>query len=251
MPDVVYPINTMVATRSGKDDMRTCFGVGEPNDPQFTISAAHEHAVAFQLAGDRNNPSVSTSDKADCIPANPMSDRGQAVCFRKSSKPGADGKGEKWVEDETANTLNGFEFHSDVRTPEVVCYPDKARSLCARHDSSPCVDRGQNVIAIDCRNMCVNEELSATIQAKNEGGHSLNFINPVVYRQDGFAGYSEGVGTLKASGGDMGGVRKASSLSVFDARGNGNGETVPTITGDHNGHISDYTCICVERNHDE
>lgn len=142
-------------------------------------------------------------------------------------------------------------YCNDGTTPEVVCYPDKARSLVARHDSSPCVDRGQNVVAIDCRNMCVNEELSATIQAKNEGGHSLNFINPVCYRQDGFAGYSEDVGTLKASGGDMGGVRKASSLSVFDARGNGNGETVPTITGDHNGHISDYTCICVERNHDE
>ena len=163
VPDVVYPINTMVATRGGKDDMRTCFGVGEPNDPQFTISAAHEHAV---------------------------------------------------------------------------CYPNVARSLTARHDSSPCVDRGQNficvqntgrgwwnegevaetlrtpcggdstkanlVVAVDCRNMCANEELSATIQAKNGGGHSLNYINPVCYRQDGFAGYSEGVGTLKASGGDMG-----------------------------------------------
>ena len=103
---VVYPINTMVATRGGKDDMRTCFGIGEANDPQFTLSAAHEHAV---------------------------------------------------------------------------CYPNVARSLCARFDSSPCVDRGQNVVAIDCRNMCANEELSGTIQAKNQGGHSLNYINPVCY----------------------------------------------------------------------
>ena len=30
IPSVVYPINTMVATRDSKDDMRTCFGVGEP-----------------------------------------------------------------------------------------------------------------------------------------------------------------------------------------------------------------------------
>ena len=43
-------------------------------------------------------------------------------CFRKSSKPGADGKGEKWVEDSVANTLNTFEFHSDVRTPEIICF---------------------------------------------------------------------------------------------------------------------------------
>lgn len=32
---------------------------------------------------------------------------------------------------------------------------------------------------------------------------------------------------------------------VFDARGNGGGKIVPTITGDHNGHISDYTAICI------
>lgn len=37
------------------------------------------------------------------------------------------------------------------------------------------------VYAIDCRNMSVNEELSATLQAKNEGGHSLNFVNPIYY----------------------------------------------------------------------
>lgn len=30
---------------------------------------------------------------------------------------------------------------------------------------------------------------------------------------------------------------------VYDARGNGNGETVPTITGDHNNRITDYTAV--------
>ena len=39
------PINTMAATRGGADDGRMCFGLGEPGDPQFTISAAHCHAV--------------------------------------------------------------------------------------------------------------------------------------------------------------------------------------------------------------
>lgn len=50
-PSVVYPINTMVALRGGRDDMRTCFGIGEPNDPQFTISAAHCHAVCYSIEG--------------------------------------------------------------------------------------------------------------------------------------------------------------------------------------------------------
>lgn len=33
---------------------------------------------------------------------------------------------------------------------------------------------------------------------------------------------------------------------VFDARGNGNGETAPTITGDHENRIADYTAIAVD-----
>ncbi len=34
---------------------------------------------------------------------------------------------------------------------------------------------------------------------------------------------------------------------IFDARGNGNGVIVPTITGDHENRITDYTAILVER----
>lgn len=33
---------------------------------------------------------------------------------------------------------------------------------------------------------------------------------------------------------------------VYDPRGNGAGETVPTITGDHNNRITDYTALCCE-----
>lgn len=33
---------------------------------------------------------------------------------------------------------------------------------------------------------------------------------------------------------------------VFDARGNGNGKTVPTITGDHESRVTDYTAIAVD-----
>lgn len=33
---------------------------------------------------------------------------------------------------------------------------------------------------------------------------------------------------------------------VYDTRGNGDGETVPTITGDHNNRVTDYTALCIE-----
>ena len=32
---------------------------------------------------------------------------------------------------------------------------------------------------------------------------------------------------------------------VFDARGNGDGKTIPTITGDHQNRVTDYTAVCV------
>ena len=195
-----------------------------------------------------------TGDKAATLGANSgasANHAGPSVCLPAAFMGGQGAKARSiaYCDDGTTPTLKSAP--SGGNTVPDVCYPNVARSILARHDSSPCGDRGQNficvqntgrgwwnegevaetlrtpcggdstkanlVVAVDCRNMCVNEELSATIQAKNEGGHSLNYINPIVY----------------------------------DARGNGGGMTVPTITGDHQNRVSDYTCICVERNHDE
>lgn len=78
------------------------------------------------------------------------------------------------------------------------------------------IDRPAVAFALDCRNMTANEELSATLQAKGNGGQSLNYINPV-----------------------------AEPL-IYDARGNGDGITSPTITGDHNSRVTDYTAITLQ-----
>jgi len=109
----VIPINTMVATRD-TPEARTTFGVGAPGDPQFTLSAAHEHAVFAA----------------------------------------------------------GFSFGQSA----------KARSIGYQEEMSPTLRGG-------------------------EGGNQ--------------------------------------KPCVFDARGNGNGETCPTLTGDHQDRITDYTALCV------
>ncbi len=69
--------------RTGKSttDIRAGIGIGTEGDPMFTLQATKQHAVCFQANGDRDNPGLSISDKAFTIPANPMSDRGQAVCY--------------------------------------------------------------------------------------------------------------------------------------------------------------------------
>ena len=78
------------------------------------------------------------------------------------------------------------------------------------------IDRPAVAFALDCRNMTANGELSATLQAKSNGGQSLNYINPV-----------------------------AEPL-IYDARGNGDGITSPTMTGDHNSRVTDYTAITIQ-----
>ena len=121
-----------------------------------------------------------------------------------------------------------------------------ARTLTARYDSSPCADRGQNVIAYDARSHNA-QDVSGTLQAKPGGGTSLNFINPVCYQNTGRGWWnqSEIAETLRTpSGGDS---TKANLVSLcYDARGNGDGEIVPTITGDHESRITDYTALAIQ-----
>lgn len=49
------------------------------------------------------------------------------------------------------------------------------------------------------------------------------------------------VGTLRA---EM--SSHAPIILIYDARGNGGGEISPTITGDHQSRITDYTAIVLE-----
>lgn len=54
-------------------------------------------------------------------------------------------------------------------------------------------------------------------------------------------GYEENISPTLRAGATPGVV------IVFDARGNGDGETCPTITGDHNNRVTDYTALCIEK----
>ena len=133
------------------------------------------------------------------------------ICYNAASFMGGQGAkaGGIGYSEEVSPTLKSV-LSGGNTVPDVV-YPEIARTLAARHDSSPCADRGQNVVALDCRNLVGNQEISGTLQAKDEGGYSLNYVNPVVY----------------------------------DCRENGDGCTVPNLTGDHENRVTDYTAICV------
>lgn len=40
--------------------------------------------------------------------------------------------------------------------------------------------------------------------------------------------------------------RKSPERRIYDARGNGSGKISPTLTGDHQSRITDYTAIVLE-----
>lgn len=92
-----------------------------------------------------------------------------------------------------------------------VVYPTTARALTARMDGSPCIDRGPSIVC------CAGFDGSMGAKAGNIG-----------YQP-------EQAPTLNAG----------KEMHVYVARGNGNGETVPTLTGDHQNRVTDYTALCV------
>ena len=81
----------------------------------------------------------------------------------------------------------------------------------------------------------------------------------ILFERDGLSGDPESCEEARekpsdnAAGGAGGSDRACLSfnmqqdppLAVYDARGNGDGSIVPTLTGDHQNRVTDYTAVCV------
>ena len=156
MVEHVTPINTQIAIRYKALGERTGLGIGQENDPAYTLQAGHEHGVCYCIAGN---------------------------VIDRSETAGANGVG---ATENVSYTLN------TVDRP-AVAYTLKIRSGCA--------GGGKGAL--------VQTEKSATLSTLQD----QTLFQPVVY----------------------------------DARGNGNGRTCPTITGDHENRITDYTAIAIKR----
>lgn len=95
-----------------------------------------------------------------------------------------------------------------------VCYPQVARTLTAEADASPCIDRGQNVVCYDTTQITSPQNYS---NPKNGDP-----CHPLAAQQH-------------------------PPLVVYDARVNGDGAHCPTLTGDHENRVTDYTAVTVYR----
>jgi len=117
------------------------------------------------------------------------------------------------ISEDVAPTLNSIDRHA-------VCYPDKVNTLPARMDGSPCIDRGPPIVA------CLNPW----------DPQSKRVFDP------------EGAAPTLSSGTAEGKNIVPSILLVYDARGNGDGLICPTITGDHENRVTDYTALAIPIN---
>lgn len=145
-------------------------------------------------------------------------------------------------------------------------YPTVARSLTQRYDGSPCVDRGPNIVMQNAEQsrdsvFCLQGngiDRADTAGCNGRGwcedvSYTLNTIDrPAVafgcdvYNQE-ITGDIAASLTAASGGTNTSGpkVIAAKEGAVYDARGNGDGKTVCTITGDHQNRVTDYTALCV------
>ena len=81
--------------------------------------------------------------------------------------------------------------------------------------------------------------------------HPPAAVCKTVFAEQDYSTYKESacVKALKSSGGTLGcgGDSIVAEPLIFDARGNGDGQTSPTMTDDHNGRVTDYTAIAAQQ----
>lgn len=145
MPPAVYQIAGNIIGREDKNGGHQ-LGVTDPDEHgAFTLNTADRHAVVAFAANQRGEVRLQGGDGSvtGAIPAN-----------------------------QSGKQING-----------VVCMADAETNASIDRDLSGSLkvnnDRSQPIV-IDCRNDAVNGEVSGTLQAKSNGGYSLNYVNPVM-----------------------------------------------------------------------
>ena len=86
-----------------------------------------------------------------------------------------------------------------------------------------------------------SEQVSLTLKSVLSGG---NTVPDVVYQNTGVGWWNEShvAETLRTP---CGGDSTKANIVVYDCRGNGSGDIVPNLTGDHENRVTDYTAVCV------
>ena len=153
---------------------------------------------------------------------------GDSIAYRKTghARTALDGQG--WERTDKADTLNVFD-NTDARTPIViVCDALSFQERSGKPgDGKGCLcqrDRVGALRATFTQNVAYCLQGNGINRADNAGCGGRGWTEDVCY-------------TLNTV--------DRPAVVVYDARGNGSGGVCPTLTGDHQDRVTDYTALCV------
>ena len=218
------PVNLQIATRHKSLGERTGLGVGQAGDAAYTLQEGHEHGV--------------------CCP-----DIAKAYTLKIRSGCDGGGKG-ALVQTEKSATLSTLQDQTLF-----VAEPPKAYSFDSLASNSM---KSSNPHS-GCREVEIAKTLdtSPPDPAKNQGGIAILEALPfdttqITSPQNGSnPHFGDPCHPLAATAHPPAAVclnyiNPVAEPLIYDARGNGDGTTSPTMTGDHNSRVTDYTAITLQ-----
>lgn len=218
------PVNLQIATRHKSLGERTGLGVGQAGDAAYTLQEGHEHGV--------------------CCP-----DIAKAYTLKIRSGCEGGGKG-ALVQTEKSATLSTLQDQTLF-----VAEPPKAYSFDSLASNSM---KSSNPHS-GCREVEIAKTLdtSPPDPAKNQGGIAILDVLPfdttqITSPQNGSnPHFGDPCHPLAATAHPpatvcLNYINPVAEPLIYDARGNGDGITSPTMTGDHNSRVTDYTAITLQ-----
>lgn len=218
------PVNLQIATRHKSLGERTGLGVGQAGDAAYTLQEGHEHGV--------------------CCP-----DIAKAYTLKIRSGCEGGGKG-ALVQTEKSATLSTLQDQTLFVAEQPKAYSFDSLASNSMKSSNP---------HSGCREVEIAKTLdtSPPDPAKNQGGIAILDALPfdttqITSPQNGSnPHFGDPCHPLAATAHPPAAVclnyiNPVAEPLIYDARGNGDGITSPTMTGDHNSRVTDYTAITLQ-----
>ena len=218
------PVNLQIATRHKSLGERTGLGVGQAGDAAYTLQEGHEHGV--------------------CCP-----DIAKAYTLKIRSGCEGGGKG-ALVQTEKNATLSTLQEQTHFVAEQPKAYSFDSLASNSMKSSNP---------HSGCREVEIAKTLDASPPdpAKNQGGIAILDALPfdttqITSPQNGSnPHFGDPCHPLAATAHPPAAVclnyiNPVAEPLIYDARGNGDGITSPTMTGDHNSRVTDYTAITLQ-----
>lgn len=173
--------------------------------------------ILFEREGLRGEPAKSGAER-EGIAADASGGTGTAICIQgncidRADTAGCNGKG--WRDDDVSFTLNTIDRPAVYQPRSLM---DENWEECDKKNALRAGESKSSHAAV-CR--------------------AAGFCPEQGEKTRGIGYEDERCPTLRA------GAIPGTALEIYDARGNGDGKTCPTITGDHENRITDYTAVCI------